>query len=160
DGAGISIGAIPAVALLLAVPLLSRTADFLAALFCAAVFTVVAVATSSFDWIAVGVGMFAAWAGGVSFGDLRARVRELPVAGESAADMAVRAERRRLARELHDLVAHALTGTMLCLTEIRLVLDTDREAVLHALDEAERLARASLSDLRGTVRLLSEEGDP
>jgi signal transduction histidine kinase len=120
----------------------------------------VALARHEFDWIFAAIGTACIWGAGVSIGRLDARLRQLRSAQAAVADKAVQAERRRLARELHDLVAHALTGTMLSLAEIRLVLDTDREALMRALDDAERLARASLSDLRGTVRLLSEEGDP
>jgi signal transduction histidine kinase len=126
----------------------------------AGAFLAVAVSRREVDWVFAAIGMAAVWGAGVSIRRLDARLRELRAAQAAVADKAVQAERRRLARELHDLVAHALTGTMLSLAEIRLVLDTDREALMRALDDAERLARSSLSDLRGTVRLLSEDGDP
>lgn len=160
DGGGVLAAALPAMALVLAVPMLPRRTGVGAAALVAAVYVAVAVGRRELEWVAVAGGMAAAWSAGMSFGQLIDRLRELHVAQSVAADDAVKAERRRLAREVHDLVAHALTGTMLCLTEIRLLLDNDRDSVLRALDQAEGLARASLSDLRGTVRLLSEDGDP
>lgn len=159
-GGSVVAAALPAMALVLVVPAVSRRAGETAAAFAAAVYIAVAVARRELEWVAVAAGMAAAWSGGVLIGDLGDRVRDLRVSRSATADEAVRAERRRLARELHDLVAHALTGTMLRLTEVRLLLGNDHDASVRALDEAEGLARASLSDLRGTVRLLTEEGDP
>ncbi len=160
EGGTAQSAVLPAMALVLAVPVLPRRTGIAAATFAGGVYLAIAVAEQDYQWVAVAAGMGAAWAGGVAFGELFDRVQNLHVAGLTATEEAVRAERRRLARELHDLVAHALTGTMLYLTEIRLVLDTDPEVARRALDDAERLARASLADLRGTVRLLSEADDP
>jgi signal transduction histidine kinase len=160
QGADVASAALPAMALVIAVPRTSRRTGIIAAVAAGLAYLVVGAADRDIEWIAIAFGMAAGWFAGASFEALVRQVDDLRAAGVTAADAAVRAERRRLARELHDLVAHALTGTMLCLTEIRLVLDTDRAAALRAVDEAERLARSSLGDLRGTVRLLSEEGDP
>ena len=160
DGGSYISAALMAMALFLAVPAVSRRTGVIAAAVSAASFVVVAIVRREPVLLATSIGMIASWYGGTYFATLLAQLENVRAAGESAADEAVRAERRRLARELHDLVAHALTGTMLCLTEIRLLIDSNRDGAVRALDEAERLARASLGDLRGTVRLLSEEGDP
>jgi signal transduction histidine kinase len=151
---------LPAAALVVAVPTVSRRVGLAALVVTVIGYFAVAAERGEVGWCVVGVAMLLAWFAGMYFKGLLTDLRAFQDAGVTAAEDAVRAERRRLARELHDLVAHALTGTMLCLTEIRLLLDTDRAAVVRALDEAERLARASLGDLRGTVRLLSEDGDP
>ena len=159
DGGVPIAAAMPAMAIVIAAPALSRAAGIALATVIGAGFLVAGVATGEVEWIATAAGMGAAWVGGWSIGSLVRRDHEHEQ-GVSAAEATVRAERRHLAREVHDLVAHALTGTMLSLAEVRLLLDRDREAVLLALDRAEELARESLGDLRRTVRLLSEEGDP
>lgn len=89
-----------------------------------------------------------------------ARQRRLVLALRAAqADLAVRAaaeERRRIAREVHDVIAHALTVTMLQITGARHILFRDPVRADAALAEAERLGRQSLSDIRRTVGLLGE----
>jgi signal transduction histidine kinase len=160
DGAPILAAAIPALSIVIAVPTTSRGAGIAGAQLAAGCCVVVAFAVSEISWIFVGIGMGAAWAGGWSFRSVMQHMHYFDEEGAAATEEAIRSERRHLAREVHDLVAHALTGSMLSLTEVRLLLDSDREAVLRALDRAESLARESLSDLRRIVRLLSEEGDP
>jgi len=73
---------------------------------------------------------------------------------------AARDERRRLAREIHDVIAHSMTVTLLHLQAARLACRTESDVAEDALLQAERLGRASLDDLRRTVRLLSEHADP
>ncbi|MGQ0825660.1 MAG: sensor histidine kinase [Actinomycetota bacterium] len=73
---------------------------------------------------------------------------------------AARDERRRLAREIHDVIAHSMTVTLLHLQAARLACQTQSDQADDALAEAERLGRSSLDDLRRTVRLLSEHADP
>jgi signal transduction histidine kinase len=75
---------------------------------------------------------------------------------------AVLEERQRIAREVHDLVAHSLSVTMLHLTAARRDLEDGEgtaEAV-EALREAERVGRQAMSDVRRTVGLLGDAGPP
>lgn len=73
---------------------------------------------------------------------------------------AILEERQRIAREVHDVIAHSLSVTMLHLTAARRSLEEDREAGLDeavdALRDAERLGRGAMSDIRHTVGLLGE----
>jgi signal transduction histidine kinase len=69
-------------------------------------------------------------------------------------------ERRRLAREVHDVIAHSMTITLLHVQGARLMCRDDPENAEAALGLAEKLGRASLDDLRRTVRLLSDTTDP
>jgi signal transduction histidine kinase len=81
------------------------------------------------------------------------RSKQTLVASEAAAD-----ERRRLAREIHDVIAHSMTVTMLHVSGARLALQDDPPSVTEALDalgEAERQGRQSLADIRRTVGLLA-----
>jgi signal transduction histidine kinase len=71
------------------------------------------------------------------------------LAGQAQAE-----ERRRIARDIHDLVGHGLAGVMLQVTSARHVLRRDIEAADEALAAAEAAGRRSLQELRGTVAVL------
>lgn len=98
-----------------------------------------------------------AWGLGFALQHLGRKVIELQDAQAELARTAAAEERQRIAHELHDVIAHTLAVTMLHLTGARLALQTgDRDEAVDALLEAERLGRASLSDVRRTVGLLAE----
>lgn len=65
-------------------------------------------------------------------------------------------ERRRIAREVHDVIAHSLSITLLHLTAARRALQTDEDVTeaTEALIDAERLGRQAMADIRRTVGLL------
>ncbi|WP_375487744.1 sensor histidine kinase [uncultured Mycobacterium sp.] len=78
---------------------------------------------------------------------------------EMQADLAAHAaadERRRIAREVHDVIAHSLSVTMLHVTGARHALQRDRDVddAVTALVDAERLGRQAMADIRRTVGLL------
>lgn len=77
-------------------------------------------------------------------------------AREAAAGRAASDERRRIARDVHDVVAHSLSITLLNLTVARHALQQDRDVddAIEALEDAERVGRQAMSDIRLTVRLL------
>jgi signal transduction histidine kinase len=85
---------------------------------------------------------------------------------EMQADLAKHAaadERRRIAREVHDVIAHSLSVTLLHVTGARHALQQDRDVddAVGALTDAERLGRQAMADIRRTVGLLdagSENG--
>jgi signal transduction histidine kinase len=69
-------------------------------------------------------------------------------------------ERRQIARDVHDVVAHSLSVTLLHVTAARLALNRqDAAAANHALEEAERQGRASMADIRRIVQVLRADGD-
>ena len=76
-------------------------------------------------------------------------------------DRATMAERNRIAREIHDLVAHSLSVTMLHITGARRMLadGDDIDEAIAALRDAERVGRQAMSDIRQTVGELATEGD-
>jgi signal transduction histidine kinase len=68
-------------------------------------------------------------------------------------------ERRRIARDVHDLVGHGLAAVMLQVTSARHVLHRDPVAAEEALRSAEEVGRRSMRELRRTVTLLrTDEG--
>jgi len=96
---------------------------------------------------------------------LRSRMLLLERERAVAAGLAERAaveERQRIAREVHDVIAHSLSVTMLHVTGTRHLLETEGdvdEAVL-ALRDAERLGRQAMTDIRRTVGLLGQVTEP
>lgn len=100
-----------------------------------------------------------AWAAGVTFTvaacSAAVRLRETNEALEAAqAELAERSrseERTRIAGEVHDVIGHALTVSILHIESARLCLDDDLEAARAGLEQAEALTRRSLDEVRATV---------
>lgn len=72
------------------------------------------------------------------------------------AEHAAADERRRIAREVHDVIAHSLSITLLHVTAARRGLQQDRDIddAVEALEQAEQLGRQAMADIRRTVGLL------
>jgi signal transduction histidine kinase len=107
-----------------------------------------------------------AWIAGTAFTtvacQLSRRQRQLVFAlREAQAGLAERAraeERNRIAREMHDVIGHALTVSVLHVSSARLALDDDPEEARTSLAEAERLAQQSLAEVRAAVGLMRGDG--
>jgi signal transduction histidine kinase len=80
------------------------------------------------------------------------RVAQTGLVERSRAD-----ERNRIARELHDVIAHTLTVSLLHVTSARLAVEYEPEDAARALAEAERLGRESLAEVRAVVGLLRDD---
>jgi signal transduction histidine kinase len=78
---------------------------------------------------------------------------------EAAARIAVAEERTRIARELHDIVAHAMSVMVLQVGAVRhklpQVLDEDRDA----LGRVEQAGRTALSEMRRLLGAMRSDGD-
>jgi signal transduction histidine kinase len=83
-------------------------------------------------------------------------VDQLRSAQAGLAERAAADERARIARELHDVIGHALTVSLLHVTSARLALREDTVEAERALAEAERLGQQSLAEVRHVVGLLRE----
>jgi signal transduction histidine kinase len=79
---------------------------------------------------------------------------ELEQAKEALVDQAVGEERRRMARELHDVAGHTLAAMVLHVTGARHVLRRDIDEAERALEEAEAVGRSSLDQIRAVVAAL------
>jgi signal transduction histidine kinase len=103
-----------------------------------------------------------AWMAGVTLSVLAALlvrhesdlVSELRAARAGLAERAMAEERSRIARELHDVIAHTLTVSLLHVTSARLAIEHDPADAARALAEAERLGRESLAEVRLAVGML------
>ena len=73
------------------------------------------------------------------------------------ADLAVDAERRRIARELHDVVSHAVTLIAVQAEAGQAVLDRDPEAARRSLAAIGRVSRDALAELTRLLAVLREE---
>ncbi|MFI7704486.1 sensor histidine kinase [Nonomuraea sp. NPDC049480] len=71
-----------------------------------------------------------------------------------------RAERLELARELHDLVAHHITGIVVQAQAARTVAETKPDAVVPALDAIATAGSEALTSMRRMVAVLRTEDDP
>jgi len=105
-------------------------------------------------WYLSAIGTITAWGVGCLARRARLNLAALRRAQAELAEQARSDERQRIARDVHDLVAHSLSVTMLHLTAARLALRRDPERAETALMEAERIGRQSMAEIRRTVGLL------
>ena len=109
----------------------------------------------------------AIWIMGIAFpwAMSRAFVRQEQLADQledtrrELAQQALVAERRQIARDVHDFVGHGLAAVMLQVTSARHVLRRDPEAAEDALRSAEEVGRRSMRELRRTVALLRSDDE-
>jgi len=66
-------------------------------------------------------------------------------------------ERRRLAGDVHDVVGHTLSASMLHTTAARLSIRSDPDAAIASLERAEQQGRRSMDDIRSVVHLLRDD---
>jgi signal transduction histidine kinase len=88
-----------------------------------------------------------AWLGGMAFGSRTRRAIE-------AAETAVAAERTRIAREIHDVVAHGITVVVVQAVAAQEELEQADTATVRRLKAIEGTARDSLSEMRRLVEVL------
>jgi signal transduction histidine kinase len=133
----------------------------------ASAFAGLLVAVFAIEWIVLSTEPgWGAWVAGTVFTtvacQLSRRQRQLVVALREAqaglADRARAEERNRIAREMHDVIGHALTVSLLHVSSARLALDDDPEEARTSLAEAERLAQQSLAEVRAAVGLMRGDG--
>ncbi|TQS41977.1 sensor histidine kinase [Cryptosporangium phraense] len=85
--------------------------------------------------------------------------RQRVLAAERAAADAVEAERRRIARDLHDVVAHTVTLMMLQSAGAARVLRVDQDRAETALDAVGTLGQQAVVELRRMLAVLAPSDD-
>jgi signal transduction histidine kinase len=91
---------------------------------------------------------------------LEARTSELEAARHDLARQAVTDERLRMARELHDVVAHTMSAIVIQTSVARHGLATSPERAAVALETIESMSREALAELRSILGVLrSDAGD-
>lgn len=109
----------------------------------------------AFIWV---VGILFGWGGGFLVQQMMSLTTRLKEAQADLAQKAAADERSRIAREIHDVIAHSMSVTMLHITAARMALERDRtDDALEALREAEQQGRNALNEIRRTVGLLGPD---
>ena len=91
--------------------------------------------------------------------DLEARVIRAEMTREQEAADAVRDERARIARELHDVVAHEMTVMTIQASAAERVVDIDPVEAKHSMQIVADAGRRGLTEMRRLLGLLRETGD-
>jgi signal transduction histidine kinase len=91
---------------------------------------------------------------------LESRTRELEDLRDVERREAIAQERLRIARELHDIVGHALAAITLHAQVARRRLTGDPSRLSEPLDEIVELSSSALSQTRESVGLMRGDGDP
>ncbi|WP_406104213.1 sensor histidine kinase [Micromonospora globbae] len=91
---------------------------------------------------------------------LRERARVAEEQQRALAAQAVADERRRIARELHDVVAHHVSVMGVLATGARRVLRRDPDAADEVIGTIEETGRATLRELRRLLDVLRTEAEP
>jgi signal transduction histidine kinase len=110
--------------------------------------------------------VFAAWASGERLRSARLgqaaladRAAQLEREREQQARIAAAAERARIAREMHDVIAHALSVMIAQADGAAYIIDADPAGAKAALERISGTGRDSLTQMRGLLGLLrSEDG--
>jgi signal transduction histidine kinase len=110
---------------------------------------------------------WASWIAGTTFAAFacllarreRDLAEQLRIAQAGLADRVRAEERNRIARELHDVIAHSLTVSLLHVSSARLAMEENSAEAARALAEAERLGRECLMEVRQVVGLLRRDED-
>ena len=92
----------------------------------------------------------------------QALIVELEQTRAAQAQAAALAERQRLAREMHDVLAHSLSGLVLNLEGARLLAERDGGdgEITLAIERAHRLARTGLQEARRAIGMLRDDELP
>ncbi|WP_433514154.1 sensor histidine kinase [Nonomuraea sp. CA-143628] len=124
---------------------------------------------SADSWIglaALGSALVASWAIGSGsrnrrayLDELHAHARDLERERDQQAALAVAAERARISRELHDVVAHGLSLMVVQAQGGAAALDHDPTGTRTALDAIVTTGRASLADMRRVLTAVGEVED-
>jgi signal transduction histidine kinase len=105
-------------------------------------------------WTSWAVGTCATFGAALLVRRERGMAAELRAAQAGLTERARVEERNRIARELHDVIAHSLTVSLLHVAAARMAVRYDPDDAERALAEAERLGRETLDEVRSTVGLL------
>ena len=118
---------------------------------------------ADFVWVAAFIAV--SWSTGFILSRRTAYARELAERAErleleqrAAADRAVTEERQRIARELHDVIAHSVSVMTVQAGAVRRLLRPEQEKERQALETVEATGREALTEMRRLVGLLREQG--
>ncbi|MEV0830771.1 sensor histidine kinase [Nonomuraea rubra] len=105
----------------------------------------------------IAIFMSAAWGIGVMVRRQRFLVARL---ARHRAEAAVADERRRIARELHDIIGHSMSVIAVKATVANHVADLHPQEVRAAMAVIEQTSQSTLTEIRRVLGLLRSDGDP
>ena len=88
-----------------------------------------------------------------------ARALELERSRQADGDRALAEERSRIARELHDVVAHGLSVMVVQAAAARRIIDRDPAGAANALGQIEQTGREALTEMRHVLAAIRTEPD-
>jgi signal transduction histidine kinase len=91
---------------------------------------------------------------------LAERAARLETRREEDAARAVQDERRRIARELHDVVAHSMSVMVIHAGAGRRLAEQDPDAAIACAERIERLGREALGEMRRLVGVMGDGDEP
>jgi signal transduction histidine kinase len=122
---------------------------------------------STATWVASELGIAVAWLAAenlrvrrVRWTELHARAERLEHEREDEARRAVTEERLRIARELHDIIAHSMSVIAVQSGVGNHVIDTQPDQAKQALAAIEATSRSALTEMRRLLGVLRQEGEP
>ncbi|MDO5735259.1 MAG: histidine kinase [Propionibacteriaceae bacterium] len=108
-----------------------------------------------------------AWSFGFGLSTLERRAREstqrainVEVSASQQTMAAIAAERARIARELHDVVAHSVSVMVVQAGAAREMVDDDTDYVRSALESIRTTGTGALTELRRVLEVLRADGEP
>jgi len=117
-------------------------------------------------WIESELGILVAWLAAENIRHRRSRWAELKARAErlerergEAARRAVTEERLRIARELHDVIAHSMSVVAVQSAVGNHVIDTQPQQARQALAAIEATSRSALTEMRRLLGVLRQEGE-
>lgn len=99
-----------------------------------------------------------AWGAGAGVRRVEQRSRDRAARAEASAESSVRALRAEMARDLHDVVAHALSVVAVQAGGARAVIEDDPRLAAQALEDIQDVTRRALVDMRHLLDLLRDGG--
>jgi signal transduction histidine kinase len=118
-------------------------------------------------WVASELGVLVAWLAGrnlrlrrARWAELQARTERLEREREEEARRAVTEERLRIARELHDVIAHSMSVIAVQSAVGNHVIDAQPAEARQALAAIEATSRSALTEMRRLLGVLRQEGEP
>jgi signal transduction histidine kinase len=114
------------------------------------------------EWVVSGLGLLVAWLVGrnlryrrARWAELQARAERLERERQEEARRAVTEERLRIARELHDVIAHSMSVIAVQSAVGHHVMDTQPDQARQALAAIEATSRSALTEMRRLLGVLT-----
>lgn len=118
-------------------------------------------------WVGTELGVLVAWLAGenvrgrrAAWSALQDRAERLERDQAEQAQRAVAQERLRIARELHDVIAHSMSVIAVQSAVGHHVMDDQPQQARQALAAIEAISRSALTEMRRLLGVLRQEGEP